>query len=131
MRGHEPVVVHQVTGDVPVGDEGQRVLTESAGVGPEALRVTIHQWDGASGDRTAGRPVAGRPGPAVSWAGGLGADPGSGVLVVLPTMTTSSLADAQAHLSKLVARVSGQHERVYVTVHGKPSAVLLATDAGR
>ncbi|MBB3084587.1 type II toxin-antitoxin system Phd/YefM family antitoxin [Geodermatophilus sabuli] len=24
--------------------------------------------------------------------------------------------------------VSGQHERVYVTVHGKPSAVLLATE---
>jgi prevent-host-death family protein len=43
-------------------------------------------------------------------------------------MTTLSLADAKAHLSKLVARVSGQHERVYVTVHGKPSAVLLATE---
>jgi PHD/YefM family antitoxin component YafN of YafNO toxin-antitoxin module len=27
--------------------------------------------------------------------------------------------------SKLAARVSGQRERVYVTVHGKPSAVLL------
>ena len=44
------------------------------------------------------------------------------------TMTTLSLADAKAHLSALVARVSGQHERVYVTVHGKPSAVLLATE---
>ncbi len=43
-------------------------------------------------------------------------------------MTTVSLADAKAHLSRLVARVSGQHERVYVTVHGKPSAVLLATE---
>jgi antitoxin YefM len=43
-------------------------------------------------------------------------------------MTTFPLADAKAHLSKLVARVSGQHERVYVTVHGKPSAVLLATE---
>ncbi len=43
-------------------------------------------------------------------------------------MTTLSLADAKAHLSKLVARVSGQHERVYVTVHGKPSAVLLTTE---
>jgi antitoxin YefM len=43
-------------------------------------------------------------------------------------MTTLSLADAEAHLSKLVARVSGQHERVSVTVHGKPSAVLLATE---
>ncbi|RFU21917.1 type II toxin-antitoxin system Phd/YefM family antitoxin [Geodermatophilus marinus] len=43
-------------------------------------------------------------------------------------MATLSLADAKAHLSKLVARVSGQHERVYVTVHGKPSAVLIATE---
>ena len=49
-------------------------------------------------------------------------------LVILLTMTTLSLADAKAHLSRLVARVSGQHERVYVTVHGKPSAVLLATE---
>ncbi len=28
----------------------------------------------------------------------------------------------------MVAQVSGQHERVYLTVHGKPSAVLLATE---
>ena len=39
-----------------------------------------------------------------------------------------SLADVKAHLSQLVARVSGQHERVHVTVHGKPSAVLIAQD---
>jgi prevent-host-death family protein len=44
------------------------------------------------------------------------------------TMTILSLADAKAHLSALVARVSRQHERVYVTVHGKPSAVLVATE---
>jgi antitoxin YefM len=50
------------------------------------------------------------------------------LLVILLTMTTLSLAEAKAHLSKLIARVSGQHERVYVTVHGKPSAVLLATE---
>lgn len=49
-------------------------------------------------------------------------------LVILVTMVTLSLAEAKAHLSKLVAQVSGQHERVYITVHGKPSAVLLATD---
>lgn len=47
---------------------------------------------------------------------------------MLLTMTTLSLADARAHLSQLVARVSGQHERIVVTVHGKPSAVLLATE---
>ncbi|MGN6606541.1 MAG: type II toxin-antitoxin system Phd/YefM family antitoxin [Jatrophihabitans sp.] len=40
----------------------------------------------------------------------------------------ASLAEAKAHLSELVARVSAQHERVTVTVHGRPSAVLLAVD---
>jgi prevent-host-death family protein len=34
----------------------------------------------------------------------------------------------KSHLSELVRRVSGQHERVTVTVHGRPSAVLLAVD---
>jgi antitoxin YefM len=49
-------------------------------------------------------------------------------LVIVVTMTTMSLADAKAHLSKLVAQVSGHHDHVYVTVHGKPSAVLVATE---
>ncbi|MBA2715857.1 MAG: type II toxin-antitoxin system Phd/YefM family antitoxin [Propionibacteriales bacterium] len=40
----------------------------------------------------------------------------------------SSLAYAKAHLSELVARVGAQHERVTVTVHGRPAAVLLAVD---
>jgi prevent-host-death family protein len=39
-----------------------------------------------------------------------------------------SLADTKAHLSELVARVGEQHERVTVTVHGRPVAVLLAVD---
>ncbi len=39
---------------------------------------------------------------------------------------TFSLADAKAHLSELVSRVDRQHERVTVTVHGRPSAVLLS-----
>lgn len=47
---------------------------------------------------------------------------------MLLTMTTFWLADAKTHLSTLTARVGGQHERVYVTVRGKPSAVLLATE---
>jgi len=38
------------------------------------------------------------------------------------------LAEVKAHLSELVHRVSSQHERVLVTVHGKPSAVLLAPE---
>ncbi len=39
-----------------------------------------------------------------------------------------SLAEAKAHLSELVNRVSVQHERVTVTVHGTPSAVLVAPE---
>ena len=44
------------------------------------------------------------------------------------TMAVMSLAEVKAHLSELVGRVSSQHERVTVTVHGHPSAVLLAVD---
>ena len=44
-------------------------------------------------------------------------------------MTTQlSLAEVKAHLSELVSRVNGQHERVTVTVHGRPSAVLLSVE---
>lgn len=42
--------------------------------------------------------------------------------------TVLALADVKAHLSELVGRVNAQHERVTVTVHGKPSAVLIATE---
>jgi antitoxin YefM len=41
---------------------------------------------------------------------------------------TSSLAEAKAHLSELVARVGDQHERITVTVHGRPAAVIIAVD---
>ena len=41
---------------------------------------------------------------------------------------TLSLAEVKAHLSELVGRVSSQHDRVTVTVHGRPSAVLLSPD---
>ena len=43
-------------------------------------------------------------------------------------MTVLSLAEVKAHLSELVGRVGREHERVTVTVHGKPSAVLIATE---
>lgn len=50
-------------------------------------------------------------------------------LVILLTMSeVSSLAETKAHLSELVARVGDQHERITVTVHGRPVAVLLAVD---
>jgi prevent-host-death family protein len=39
-----------------------------------------------------------------------------------------SLVEVKAHLSELVARVGSQHERVTVTVHGRPTAVLMAVD---
>lgn len=42
--------------------------------------------------------------------------------------TPLPLAEVKAHLSELVARVHGQHERVTVTVHGRPSAVLLSVE---
>jgi antitoxin YefM len=51
------------------------------------------------------------------------------VLVILLTMTTPmALADVKAHLSELVSRVHVQHERVTVTVHGRPSAVLVSVE---
>lgn len=49
-------------------------------------------------------------------------------MVILMTMTVLSLAEVKSHLSELVGRVNTQHERVTVTVHGKPSAVLIATE---
>lgn len=42
--------------------------------------------------------------------------------------TSMSLAEVKAHLSEVVSRVSAQHERVTVTVHGTPSAVLVAPE---
>ena len=41
---------------------------------------------------------------------------------------TLSLAEVKAHLSELVRKVSQQHDRVTVTVHGRPSAVLVSLD---
>lgn len=41
---------------------------------------------------------------------------------------TLPLSEVKAHLSELVGRVSSQHERVTVSVHGRPSAVLVAVE---
>src|SRR3984957_4033074 len=38
------------------------------------------------------------------------------------------LGDVKSHLSELVGRVHDQHERVTVTVHGRPSAILIAPE---
>lgn len=44
------------------------------------------------------------------------------------TMTVLPLGDVKSHLSGLVSRVHDYHERVTVTVHGRPSAVLIAPE---
>lgn len=43
-------------------------------------------------------------------------------------MTTLPLGEVKAHLSELVGRVHDHHERITVTVHGRPSAVLMAVE---
>ena len=50
------------------------------------------------------------------------------ILVRLLTMTTLPLGEAKAHLSELVGRVHDHHERIIVTVHGRPSAILVAVE---
>ena len=42
--------------------------------------------------------------------------------------TPLPLAEVKSHLSELVDRVSTHHERVTVTVQGRPSAVFLAVE---
>ena len=49
-------------------------------------------------------------------------------LVILLTMTMLPLGDVKTHLSELVGRVHDHHERVTVTVHGRPSAILIAPE---
>lgn len=41
---------------------------------------------------------------------------------------TLPLAEVKAHLSSVVDRVVRSHERVTITRHGKPEAVLVATE---
>jgi antitoxin YefM len=43
-------------------------------------------------------------------------------------METTSLADAKARLSELVASVAGTWERVVITKNGRPAAVLIAVE---
>ena len=47
-------------------------------------------------------------------------------MVILVTMTTMTLADAKARFSEVVGRVHDHHERITITVHGKPTAVILS-----
>lgn len=43
-------------------------------------------------------------------------------------MSSYSLADARNRFSELVADVESTHERVVVTKHGRPAAVLISPD---
>ncbi|MBN1174504.1 MAG: type II toxin-antitoxin system Phd/YefM family antitoxin [Micromonosporaceae bacterium] len=44
------------------------------------------------------------------------------------TTTIMPLGEAKTHLSDLVSRVNQHHERITVTVHGQPSAVIIAPE---
>jgi mRNA interferase RelE/StbE len=75
-------------------------------------------WHSARAERRDVRPF-----------GVLDADHDSGHIM---TMSESlPLAEVKAHRSELVGRVGSQHERVTVTVHGRPSAVLGRAELGR
>jgi prevent-host-death family protein len=45
---------------------------------------------------------------------------------ILVMTETRSLADVKAHLSEIVDLVESQHERVVITRHGRPAAVILS-----
>ena len=47
---------------------------------------------------------------------------------ILVMSETRSLADAKAHLSEIVDLVEGQHERVVITRHGRPVAIIMSPD---
>jgi antitoxin YefM len=49
------------------------------------------------------------------------------MLVIIGAMTIVPLAEAKAHLSELVTR-TGTHERIEITVYGRPAAVLISAD---
>lgn len=48
--------------------------------------------------------------------------------MILVMSETLPLSSVKAHLSELVDRVEGQHDRVVVTRNGRPAAVLISPD---
>lgn len=48
--------------------------------------------------------------------------------IIMVMSETRSLAHVKAHLSEIVDLVERQHERVVITRHGRPAAVLLSPD---
>lgn len=47
---------------------------------------------------------------------------------ILVMSETLPLAEIKAHLSEIVDRVEGQHERVVLTRNGRPAAVLISPE---
>ena len=47
---------------------------------------------------------------------------------ILVMSETRSLADAKAHFSEIIDLVEKQHERVVITRHGKPAAIIMSPD---
>lgn len=47
---------------------------------------------------------------------------------ILVMSETLSLAEIKAHLSEIVDRVEGHHERVVLTRNGRPAAVLISPE---
>lgn len=47
---------------------------------------------------------------------------------ILVMSETRSLADVKAHLSEIVDLVESQHERVVITRHGKPAAIIMSPE---
>ena len=45
---------------------------------------------------------------------------------ILVMSETRSLADAKAHFSEIIDLVESQHERVVITRHGKPVAIIMS-----
>ena len=48
--------------------------------------------------------------------------------IIMVMSETRSLADVKAHLSEIVDLVESQHERVIVTRHGRPAAVIMSPE---
>ena len=47
---------------------------------------------------------------------------------ILVMSETRTLADAKAHFSEIIDLVEKQHERVVITRHGKPAAIIMSPD---
>lgn len=50
------------------------------------------------------------------------------VTIIMVMTETRSLAEIKAHLSEIVDRVEREHERVVLTRHGRPAAVIISPD---